>query len=73
MICGRCRGLMVPDQRLDIPGAREVSVWSWRCVSCGQIIDPVVLKNRALQRVRPRVRPAAEVIFPTSRGMGDAA
>lgn len=36
--CSRCSGLMVVEQRLEFP--------VWRCVQCGERVDPVILQNR---------------------------
>ena len=38
--CHRCGGLMVPERVFEI-GAVD-----WRCVSCGERIDPVILAHR---------------------------
>lgn len=38
--CHRCGGLMVTEQVL------EVGSFDWRCVSCGERIDPVILAHR---------------------------
>ncbi len=50
MQCTRCEGLMVVDDLIDI---RESSIpmWmrGWRCVSCGNIIDPMILRHRMVQ------------------------
>ncbi len=48
MKCGRCGSLMV---------AEEFYLWhehysGWRCIGCGEIIDPQILENRG----RPRKR-----------------
>lgn len=32
-----------------------MAFWGWRCISCGEIIDPVILANRANPPV-PRKR-----------------
>jgi len=42
--CLRCRGAMMYDQ---FYGARE-QFWGWKCVLCGEIVDPVILQNRQL-------------------------
>jgi hypothetical protein len=51
MNCSRCRGLMVEDDLLDI---RESYAPMWirglRCVSCGNIVDPVIHRNRMPRR-----------------------
>ncbi len=36
--CVRCSGLMVVEPCIDFP--------VWRCVQCGEVIDPVILRNR---------------------------
>lgn len=36
--CLRCSGLMVIEPGVDCP--------VWRCVQCGEVIDPVILRNR---------------------------
>ena len=42
MECGRCQGFMVREWLSDI---LQVS-YSWKCVNCGGIMDPVILENR---------------------------
>jgi hypothetical protein len=47
MQCPRCRGLMVPDQFFDL--INEDWLWrfdGWRCLCCGNILDPVILRNQ---------------------------
>jgi len=48
--CARCGGLMVAEQcfdflsdngRLDFPARR--------CVQCGDVVDPIILRNRRLK------------------------
>lgn len=38
--CPRCGGLMVPEE------IREVRQMGWRCVMCGEHIDPLILEHR---------------------------
>lgn len=38
--CHRCGGLMVPEKVL------ELGSFDWRCVCCGERIDPVILAHR---------------------------
>ena len=38
--CHRCGGLMVAEQVF------ETASFDWRCVSCGERIDPVILAHR---------------------------
>ena len=44
--CHRCSGLMVPEQVF------EIGVIDWRCVSCGERIDPVILEHRRQEFAR---------------------
>lgn len=47
MQCPRCRGLMVPDQYFDL--INDDWYWrfdGWRCSCCGNILDPVILRNQ---------------------------
>lgn len=50
MDCSRCHGLMVEDDLIDI---RESYLPMWthglRCVACGNIVDPVIARNRRRQ------------------------
>ena len=51
MECTRCDGLMVSDHLIDM---RESSIpmWmkGWRCVSCGNIVDPLIQRHRMIQQ-----------------------
>lgn len=38
--CHRCGGLMVPEP------VHELASFDWRCVSCGERVDPVILAHR---------------------------
>lgn len=38
--CHRCGGLMVPEKVF------EIGSFNWRCISCGERIDPVILAHR---------------------------
>jgi len=60
MDCSRCHGLMVEDDLIDI---RESYLPMWthglRCVACGNIVDPVIARNR--RRQLAGVGPALDV------------
>jgi len=44
MRCGKCGGLMFYEKFIS----EEIEDFSgWRCVICGDIVDEVILKNRA--------------------------
>jgi len=57
--CHRCGGLMVPEKVF------EIGSLDWRCVSCGERIDPVILAHRRGQTYCPkdRAREEAEKLF----------
>lgn len=38
--CDRCSGLMVPERLSDL------DVEGWRCVVCGEFVDPVIMAHR---------------------------
>lgn len=42
MACQRCFGLCVDEYLLD-NGHRHIA---WRCVNCGNIVDPTIVRNR---------------------------
>lgn len=59
MPCGRCSGLMVADRFTDLlDETGQITFGGWRCVSCGEIVDPVIVSNRQ------RLTPAASVSKP---------
>lgn len=44
--CRRCGGALIYDK---FYGTCE-QFWGWRCLICGEIVDPVILENRRLMR-----------------------
>lgn len=46
MRCPRCDGAMVFER---FQATMEV-FYAWRCLNCGEIMDPVVARNRELER-----------------------
>jgi hypothetical protein len=44
--CPRCRGAVIYDK---FCGPHE-QFWGWKCLICGEIVDPVILENRQLMR-----------------------
>lgn len=50
-VCDRCGGLMVREFCMDLfNGTGELEFGAKRCVQCGDIVDPVILKNRSLRQ-----------------------
>ena len=46
-ICMRCGGLMVTEYYLDLQDdTGQIGITGLRCTSCGEVIDPVILRNR---------------------------
>ncbi len=43
MTCRRCNGLMVRERYDDLElGSAGYEVFAWRCLNCGEILDPVI-------------------------------
>ena len=59
-ICSRCGGLMVQDFCLDVLGSiGESEFAAKRCVQCGEVVDPVILRNRGTRQEPMTVTPAS--------------
>ncbi len=47
MMCQRCQGLMVSVTLVDIEGTvRREPTLGWRCVLCGEVLDPTIAQHR---------------------------
>lgn len=62
--CSRCGGLMVSDFCMDLLNSTgELEFAATRCVQCGEVVDPVIERNRQLRQdmltVRCIARPVA--------------
>ena len=55
--CHRCGGLMVSEEVF------ELSSFDWRCVSCGQRVDPVILAHREAHHLKGFAGEEAEKHF----------
>ena len=46
MRCMKCKGLMVVDNLIDMRESYH-PMWmrGWRCVACGNIVDPLILRH----------------------------
>ncbi len=52
MQCARCGGLMAYEQFWDLYG--DDAVWNFsgfRCVHCGDIVDPIIVRNRLNEHI----------------------
>jgi hypothetical protein len=55
--CTRCGGLMVREFCTDLLNSTgELDCSVARCVQCGDVVDPVIRRNRHLQQVAGAVR-----------------
>jgi hypothetical protein len=47
MHCPRCKGVMVQDVFEDLmDDTGSLFFRGWRCITCGEILDPVIANNR---------------------------
>jgi hypothetical protein len=50
MKCQRCDGLMVVDHYIDMEDdSGHLWLRAWRCVTCGEVVDPRIYKHRLIQ------------------------
>ncbi len=55
MTCPRCEGHMNPERFYDfLDGSGNYEFVGWRCVNCGEIVDPVIAAHRQAPRVLAR-------------------
>ncbi|MFQ5508090.1 MAG: hypothetical protein ACE5FN_02000 [Leptospirillia bacterium] len=47
MECSRCKHAMISDSYTDLlDDTGMIGITAWRCLSCGEVVDPVILANR---------------------------
>jgi hypothetical protein len=46
MKCFRCSGAMIYNKFYSL----YEQFWGWKCLNCGEIVDPVILENRQLMQ-----------------------
>lgn len=64
MECRRCKGLMVMDHVVDIADdSGHLWLKTWRCLSCGDVVDPQILRRRLIKAAGPA--PVIE-LFPNN-------
>ena len=68
MHCTRCDGLMVTDNLIDIKES-SIPMWmkGWRCVSCGNIVDPLIQQHRMIQQAGALRLLRTETVMPRPR------
>jgi hypothetical protein len=63
LTCDRCGGLMVTDFYMDLLFCiGETEFAAKRCVQCGEIVDPVILRNRQLRQNSMAVQLAGKML-----------
>lgn len=52
MTCRRCDGLMVQERYddLELSSAAGCEVSAWRCLNCGDVVDPVIAAHHRIPR-----------------------
>ena len=50
MECPRCHGTMIVDHFVDMATSGEIWMPGWRCLMCGEIIDPIIESHRLQQQ-----------------------
>ncbi|MCP9447840.1 MAG: hypothetical protein NNA22_09775 [Nitrospira sp.] len=62
--CIRCGGLLVGHVCMDLLNSdRELEFAALRCIQCGDIVDPVILRNRRLGQSRQSAEPVGTSTF----------
>ena len=65
--CPRCQGLMSPEWCVNLNyDAGEMEILTWRCLQCGELIDPVILANRK----NPLPSPNRKQVRPLPSSLG---
>lgn len=45
--CPRCGGLLLAQHYIDLlDDTGQIDITAWHCTMCGEVLDPVILKNR---------------------------
>ena len=68
-VCLRCGGLMVNEVCIDLMNSSsELDCATRRCVQCGDILDPVILRNRRIRQEPMTVKRAGNSL-PSNKAM----
>ena len=51
--CARCGGLLINDFFMEVMSSPDVQSPAQRCVQCGEVLDPVIVRNRHLHHESP--------------------
>ena len=65
MTCSRCQGFMIGEGYYGTPiDSGEPSFSAWRCVNCGEVVDPVITAHRR----RPSQAVSIGATLPNEKG-----
>jgi hypothetical protein len=54
MRCQRCHGFMISDHFMDtLNVSGEMNFKGWRCLNCGDIVDPVIVRHHQVEASAP--------------------
>ena len=62
MKCPKCENLMVPERFADYQQSGEFNFIGWRCISCGLILDPLILLNRTQNKPEGVTKPVKKAL-----------
>ena len=62
MKCPKCKSLMVSERFCDYEQSGELCFSGWRCLSCGLILDPIILRHRARKKQEAKTDLLKEVL-----------
>jgi hypothetical protein len=67
MTCVRCRGLMVSIRMEDACGSTTQGYVAWRCLLCGDVVEPGIVANRRARHepIRNTARPPGSLVATT--------
>ncbi len=69
--CSRCGGLMVSDFCVDLLNSTgELEFAAKRCVQCGEVVDPVIERNRQLRQDAMTVRCVPRLVANNGEAKG---
>jgi len=53
MRCPRCKGMMLKERFQDLlDDTGQIHFNGWRCLLCGEILDPLIVRNRRQPVIR---------------------
>lgn len=72
MRCSRCNRLVVRDDLIDIcESYHPMRMCGWRCLACGNVVDPQILRHRMIQKAGAlrllEVAPPPPASFPPAK------